>query len=292
MRRSSAPILVSFCAALVSFAPVPPPTAAAAPLALKAAAASAVLAARGPAGVRTAFAFERKGLLITAGGNGVVRVIAGTGATASAAPARRQGRLAALEISGLGLTPLVAVHRRELPAGARAYVLGPPLGYETAHLRSVLLPRMRLAATRSIQVRGTLPASFAGAPVVTPGGAVIGAVASVAAGRWRLAPRGALLALAGSHAAAAGGGGSPILSFAIGGLLIFAAGTAFGVMRAKRRRQLALESRMRSARMAAAANGEQQPLVRLRGSSSAAADEQGAEGEQDFEVIVKSREQK
>jgi hypothetical protein len=285
MRRARTPILL-LCALVPMCLPAAAP--AAVPQALRAAASSAVLAARGPTGVRTAFAFERKGLAIAAAGSGLVRVIASSGAASSSAPGRREGTLVALHLPGLGLTALAPARGRALPRGSRAYVLGPPLGYEAARLRVVVLPRMRLDGTRPIRVSGALPASFSGAPVVTRGGTVIGAVASVAAGNWRLAPRGELLALASSQAGAHGSHGPPILSFLLGGLLIFAAGTAFGVMRAKRRRQAALQARVRRA----APSAEQQPLVRLRTPQAAAPDGQGAASEEDFDVIVKSSEEK
>jgi hypothetical protein len=133
-------------------------------------------------------------------------------------------------------------------------------------------------------IEGALPRAFRGAPVVTEGGRLIGAVATVSHGRWTLEP-GTRLArlLANAHGGGAGGG-LPILVILACALAIILLVGGLVVARARRRQRHAFE---------APRNGLQagvidrptpaEPLVRLRDAEQVSSDD-------DFEVLIKSRE--
>jgi hypothetical protein len=268
-----------------------PAQAGAVPARLAGVASHGVLAAQGQAGLRTAFAFEdQRTIIVGATAGGAIRLITSFGAAASGEPGGSEDKLALIHLSGLGLSPLLKSDAREIHAGMPTYVLGPPLGYEADRIRSIDLPTIRLASTHLVPVSGSLPNSFAGAPVVTRGGRVIGAVAEVGVGTWALAPRGRLLALVAgtSHTSSAG---VPILSLLAGALVVFMAGAGFGVMRTKRRRRRAFEaSELRRRRTARSEPLVQQPLVRLRTPEPEPPAPEIDETEDDFDVILKPHE--
>jgi hypothetical protein len=251
-----------------------------------------VLAAQGHTSMRPAFAFDSEGTII-AGivGGGSIRLIASSGATATAEPGGREGELAVIHVSGLGLAPLLKSNTGTVRASTPTYVLGPPLGYEADRIRYVHLPPIVLASTHLVSVPGSLAKSFEGAPVVTQGGRVIGAVAAVGAHTWALAPDGRLLALAVAvdHASSAG---VPILSLLAGALIVFAAGVGFGVMRAKRRRHRAFEESARRRPRAVGLSEPllEQPLVQLRTQEPEPLASEIDEAQDDFDVILKPRE--
>jgi hypothetical protein len=251
-----------------------------------------VLAARGEAGVRTAFAFEdERTIVVGADAGGAIQLITSSGVAASGEPSSREGRLGAMEVQGLGLVPLRRSDAGEIPAGTRVYVLGSPLGYGADRIRSVSLPTIALASTHLVRVLGSLPSAFEGAPVVTQEGRVIGAVARVGVGTWSLAPRGRLLALV-AGTGRSSSAGVPLLSLLAGALVIFIAGAGLGVMRTRRRRRRELEASELRRRRAAARSGAplQQPLVQLRTPEPESPAPAGEEAEEDFDVILKPRE--
>ncbi|MHB8531545.1 MAG: hypothetical protein ACYDC2_02380 [Solirubrobacteraceae bacterium] len=290
MRRIGPVTMLAVVAAAMS----PASAARAAPSRLSDIAARGVLAVstQGSAD-QTAFVFERESSTLTARvTTSGVRLIASNGASISA-EAHAVNGFATIAASGLGLGPLRPSGLKTVRPSTVLFVLGPPLGYEAERIRRVALPQLRVKAARAVSVHGSLPKSFAGAPVVTEGGRVVGAVAAVASSHWRFAPLGELDAIV-SPPHTGSSGGPPLLSLLLAALVLFLGGAAFGVLRAKRRRERELEANLRRARGARAQAREdqtdQQPLVRFRGSSEGESTQElsvpPAE-EEDFDVIIK-----
>jgi hypothetical protein len=241
---------------------------------------------------RTAFAFERESSTVAAAKSGAtVRAIASDGRSSSL-EAHGSGPLAVLSVSGFDLAPLLPSKAHTIGPSTRTFALGPPLGYEADRIRRVVLPRLKADSVRLVGIRGSLPPSFAGAPVVTATGRVVGAVAYVSADRWELAPLGALRALV-HRSSSNAGSGAPLLSLLAGALVVFLAGAVFGLMRAKRRRERELESSLRRARRARSEARRDEvgsePLVRFRepAETSATGTPQARDSEEEFDVVIK-----
>lgn len=237
-----------------------------------------------PGGPTTAFAFGAQGGLVASAPNGAsIHAITSGGAVISGDIGASRTGLGVAHVSSLPLTVLVASRARTVSTSTPKYILGPPLGYESARIRSVRMPTVQLADTHKRTIKGSLPRSFAGAPVVTPHGRLIGSVARIGTGTWEFMSVAMLKELTTVHK----GQSVPLVPILIGGLVIFLGGAFFGLSRAKRRREREgdLRSRQRRARSAAKRRSEG-PLVRLRAPSE---EEDESHAEDDFEVIVKSR---
>jgi hypothetical protein len=263
--------------------------AAASPKAVRDVAATSVVAVRAGDVTATGFAFRGRDRLIVVSGEDRVVVTAADGRSAEA-DVRDRARGAALgELAeDIGLAA-VAIDRRPRPAG-RAWAIGPPLGYTGRKIRPVSLhgaPARRGGSAGS--QRGRLPADFAGAPVVGPGGRLVGVVTRVRDRSWTLVRARAL----GRLDARAGGeddGGLPL--FVILGAALAALVAILG--------SIALVSRRR--RAAAIARADEGPpvppgvedaptvpqpagpLVRRRGPEP-----EPDRASDDFEVVVRSR---
>ena len=177
--------------------------------------------------------------------------------------------------------PLRSSGARQINPGTPTYVMGSPLGYNPDRIRYVHLPAFTLATTGLLSVPGSLPAAFLGAPIVTQGGRLVGAVASVGAGAWKFAPLGRLQALVAAGSSTEGSG-VPILSIVGGAVLVFLAGVAFAMLHSRNRRRRAAEE-AEMARRRAGATPATEPLVVLRTPEP--------EPDDDFDVIVKSQDE-
>jgi hypothetical protein len=261
-----------------------PSTAVAAHSRLLTVAERSVAAVQHPAGTTTAFAFGAQGGLVAAAPNGAsVRAIRSDGAVINGEISASRTGLGVAHVSSLPLTVLVASRAGTVSTSTPKYILGPPLGYESARIRSVRMPTVQLTDTHKRTIKGSLPRSFAGAPVVTAHGRLIGSVAGIGTGTWEFMPVAMLKELTAVHK----GQSVPLVPILIGGLVIFLGGAFFGLSRAKRRRESEedLRSRQRRARGAAERRSEG-PLVRLRTPSE---EEDETHAEDDFEVIVKPK---
>jgi hypothetical protein len=276
-----APALI--CAAL----PVcpAPAQARAVPHRISALAARSVLAVEGSSQIRTAFAFGSPAAVLASSPLGAAtHLLDARGNVADLAVAHREGELVVAHPSGMKLTPLRASTLARTKAGMPAYVLGPPAGYGAGRLRFVRLPPIDLRHARRATLDGQLPQSALGAPVVTEGGRVIGAVATVAHGKWTLEPSARLTDLL--AAARASGGGIPILLLLAGALALIVLVLGLLLTRARRRHRRA--STMAAARRAGGGERDTQPLVRRREPEGDSPD-RGDEHEE-FDVVIKSRE--
>jgi len=277
-------IPVSLLAAIAVMLPAAAAQARTAPRRIAALASDSVLAVEAPSEMRTAFAFGASSTALASAPAGVdAHLVDANGRTAALDVARREGELVVARVSSLEPTPLRASPLRRIRAGTAAYVLGPPLGYEAGRLRFVRLPPIDLARTRRAVIEGALPQAFRGAPVVTEGGRLIGAVATVGHGRWTLEPSARLTRLLTAARGGGAGGGLPILVILAGALVLILLAGGLVVARARQRQRQAFEA-ARNAR--GAGTGERatpaQPLVRLRDAEQAAPE--------DFEVLIKSQE--
>lgn len=247
------------------------------------AARSVVAAREGPEG-DTGFAYGKADTLIVGArvGSGV-KLITGTGSSSSGRGVGASEGLTVVHLGGLGLATLMKSAAHRVSSGTVAFVLGPPLGYESERIRPARLPSLSPDATKPVKVRGALPHAFLGAPVLTRGGRLIGAVAKIGTHTWTLAPRGVLDRLVASTAQG-GTSGPPILAVLVGALIVFAAGAAIGVTRSKRRRLRAIEATERRRRRAQgrAEPTLNEPLVQFRATEHA---------DDEFEVIVKPRDE-
>jgi hypothetical protein len=268
--------------------PAAPSQAHVVPRRIAALASNSVLAVETPSEMRTAFAFGASRTALASAPAGVdAHLVDASGRTSDLGIARREGELVLTRLSGLRPTPLRASSLRRIRAGTAAYVLGPPLGYEAGRLRFVRLPPIALARTRRAVIEGALPRAFRGAPVVTEGGRLIGAVATVGHGRWTLEPGARLTRLLAS-AQSSSSGGLPTLVILAVALAILSLAGGLVVARARRRQRRAF-----AAASARAGTGDRttpaQPLVRLRDAEQPSTVEEQASSE-DFEVLIKSRE--
>jgi hypothetical protein len=277
----SVPLLVG----IVATFPATPAQARTAPRPIVALASSTVLAVEGPSEVRTGFAFGTPTTALASVPGGVdVHLVDAHGKTASFNVARREDEFVVARVSSLERTPLRASPLRRISAGTAAYVLGPPLGYEAGRLRFVRLPPIDLATTRRAVIEGALPRAFRGAPVVTEGGRLIGAVATVGHGRWTLEPSARLARLVANAGSGSAEGGLPILVVIACALAIVLLVGGLMVTRVRRRQRHAFEAPRQGPRPAAIDRPTaSEPLVRLR-------DAERVSSEDDFEVLIKSRE--
>jgi hypothetical protein len=243
-----------------------------------------VAAGQHTTGSTTTFAYGADGGVIAAATNGSIHMITSTGVTVSGEVSASRDGLGVAHVAALPLRALIATRATSVGHGTPKYILGPPLGYEGGRIRSVHMPTVRLTGSRLQSITGALPAKFLGAPVVTTHGRLIGSVASVGPRSWEFAPLGLLKGLAIVHQ----GTGAPVLPILIGGLVVFLAGLAFGILRMQRRRDRELDLRLRQSRARGATERRSEgPLVRLRTPS----EEQEPAQDEDFEVIVKTRRQ-
>lgn len=278
MTRRSARVLALLLAVLLV---VPSVAAAATPL-LSRVAERSVAAVQGQGGSSTAFAYGHEGGLFAASGSGPIHAVTGSGVAITGEPTSSRDGVSVAHVSALPLTALLATTASSVSVRAAKYVLGPPLGYEGGHIRSVRMPTVHLTGTTTQRISGVLPGKFLGAPVVTAHGRLIGSVASVGPRSWEFAPLGMLNELAVVHSSS----GVPVLAIVLGALIIFAGGAVFGVLRMKRRRDRELDLRMRQDRARGAAERRAEgPLVRLRTPDDAV--EQDTE--EHFDVIIKPR---
>jgi len=254
------------------------------PARVVAAAEHSVAAVHHSTGTSTSFVFGPEGGVVTAAASrGSFHAVTSNGTTISGEVVSSRDGLGVAHISGLAVRALVASRARTISPRTAKYVLGPPLGYESARIRYVSMPVLRLTGRDLQTVAGSLPASFAGAPVVTGYGTLIGSVAGVGARNWEFAPLGLLGELTAVHNSE----GVPLIPIIVGGLIVFLGGIGFGLMRAKRRREREQDLRLRKDRARTTAGRRAQgPLVRLRTPSDS--EPEPAE-EDDFEVIVKPR---
>ena len=237
------------------------------------------------AGSTTAFAYGTGGGVVAAASSGSIHIITSTGVTIGGQVNASRDGLSVAHISTLPLHALLAARAASVSTHTPKYILGPPLGYEGGHIRSVHMPVVRLTGTKPRNITGTLPARFLGAPVVTVRGRLIGAVAGVGARSWKFVPLGAIKELAAVHHH---GTGVPVVAILIGCLVVLLAGTAIGISRMKLRRDRELDLRVRQSRAQGAAERRAQgPLVRLRTPSEE--HEPTQDEDQDFQVIVKPR---
>jgi hypothetical protein len=242
-----------------------------------------VAAAQHPTGSTTAFAYGVEGGMLTAG-SGSVHAVTSTGVAITGELSTSRDGLGVAHVSALPLRALVATRATSISQRTPKYILGPPLGYEGGRIRAVRMPTVRVSGSQLLRVSGMLPAKFLGAPVVTTHGRLIGSVASVGARSWEFAPLGLIQELTAVHQ----GTSVPILPIVIGGLVVFLAGMAFGILRVKRRRDRELDLRLRQSRARGAAERRADgPLVRLRTPAEEGEPEQATE--EDFDVIVKPR---
>lgn len=241
-----------------------------------------VLAARHATGLTTAFAYGRDGAVIAAAGNGAIDMITSTGVAVSGEIGTSRDGLGVAHVAALPLRPLLATAATSVGRHTPKYILGPPLGYESDRIHSVQMPTVRLTRARLQRIVGTLPAKLLGAPVVTAHGRLIGSVAGVGARSWEFAPLALLTEIGAVH----DGTGVPVVPILIAGLVVFLAGTAFGISRMKRRRDQELDLHLRQSRAREAAQRRADgPLVRLRTPPQ----EPAHNGDEDFEVVVKPR---
>jgi hypothetical protein len=287
LRLISTSLLVGFAVTL----PAASSQARAVPRRIAALASNSVLAVEARSEMRTAFAFGASTTALASAPAGVdAHLVDASGRTSDLDVARREGELVLTRLSGLRPTPLRASSLRRIRAGTAAYVLGPPLGYEAGRLRFVRLPPIALARTRRAVIEGALPRAFRGAPVVTEGGRLIGAVATVGHGRWTLEPGARLTQLLASAQSSGAGGGLPTLVILAVALAILSLAGGLVVARARRRQRRAFAA---AASARAAGTGDRptsaQPLVRLRDAEQPSPVEEQASSE-DFEVLIKSRE--
>lgn len=265
-----------------------PSQARAVPHRIAALASSSVLAVETQSEMRTAFAFGASTSAIASAPAGVdAHLVDASGRTAALDVARREGELVLTRLSVLDPTPLRASSLRRIRAGTAVYVLGPPLGYEAGRLRFIRLPPINLARTRRAVIEGSLPKAFRGAPVVTEGGRLLGAVATIGHGRWTLEPSARLKRLLASAQGSGAGGGLPTLVILAVALVILSLAGGFVLARARRRQRRAF------AAAASAPTADRQtpaqPLVRLREAEQAPSVDEQVPPE-DFEVLIKSRE--
>jgi hypothetical protein len=238
-----------------------------------------VAALQQPVGTTTAFAFGVHGLVAAAPTGASVRAITSDGAVINDEISASRAGLGVAHVPSLPLTVLIASRAGIVSASTPKYILGPPLGYETARIRSIRMPTVRLTDTHERTIKGSLPQSFAGAPVLTAHGRLIGAVAGIGTGTWEFMSVAMLKELTAVHERQS----VPLVPILIGGLAVFLGGAAFGLSRAKRRRHREEDLRSRQRRARGRSEG---PLVRLRTPSE---EEDETHAEDDFEVIVKPR---
>lgn len=283
MRISTPVLIVVTCVSLWAKADVAQGTV---PTRLSGIAAASVLAVKGPGGAtETGFSLDApQQVVLPVASGGSPSLIDSGGSTGRTTPAGTYGSLALARTSGLSLSPLHPARR--FSRATATYVLGPPLGYEANRIRRVRLPRMSLSSRRLATVGGTLPAADLGAPVVTAGGRLVGAVAAVRSRSWRLAPLGMVRRLLLARRPS-GSSGPPILPLLGGALLVFLGGVAFGLLRARRVRERRTEAAVRRMRRAQTSEPVTEPLVLRRESESP---NPASDGE-DFEVIIKPQEQ-
>jgi hypothetical protein len=265
-------------------------TASAASAGLTRIASHGVSAALGSDGIRTAFGFARGDIVIAGtAASASVRLTTAGGTSDVGTPVSRDQNLAAIHAGGLGLGPLREARPRQIHGGSLAYVLGPPLGYEAQRIRSIRLPAIRRGGDLLTSVRGKLPAAFQGAPVVTGSGLLIGAVAQTSADHWMMAPLARIRALATRARRSDDGGGLPVLP-ALGCVLALSLlGAGIGFLWRRRRRASAQEAELAlQATRAQPIRRPSQPLVRLR--SPAPDHESAPDPAEDFQVVLKSRE--
>jgi len=287
--------LISVLTALFVVLPATPPSALAISSYVVHVADGSVVAVRDPSGVRTGFAFGSAGLVVAgASADMGVQLITAHGLSTVGAYAARDGELAILHAAGLQLLPLRGSAVREIRFATQGYVLGAPLGYEGRRIRMVRLPEITLHNARTVHVAGHLAASFQGAPVVTRGGRVIGAVAGVGATSWTLAPASRLSALVATATETGGGEGFPLISIPVGMLVVIVGLGGLVAMRSRRgragtgRSPIVLDQRpMRRPTREPIEDPSRratQPLVRRRGPDIGHGDDE------DFDVVIKSLE--
>jgi hypothetical protein len=196
-----------------------------------------VVAVHDPYGARTGFAFGSTDLVIAGTSvNAGIQLITAHGLSAVGGYVARNDELAIVRAQELHLLALRKSTVSAISSGTRAYILGAPLGYESERIRTVGLPAIELHSTRMVLVAGRLPKSFQGAPVVTRGGRVIGAVAAVGATGWTLAPQSRLSMLVATATNKAGGGeGLPVIAILVGVLVVIAGLGGLVTLRARRR---------------------------------------------------------
>ena len=247
-----------------------------------------VAAAQHATGSTTAFAYGTEGGVVAAASNGSIHMITSTGVTVSGEVSTSRDGLGVAHVAALPLRALIATSATSISHRTPKYILGPPLGYEGGPIRSVHMPTVRLTGSQLQSITGALPAKFLGAPVVTTHGRLIGSVASVGIRSWEFAALGLLEELAAVHH----GTSVPVVPILIGGLIVFLAGIAFGILRMQRRRDRELDLRLRQSRARGAAERRAEgPLVRLRTPSEQQepVEDGDGDGDDDFEVIVKPR---
>jgi hypothetical protein len=266
--------------------------AAAAPSGLAKLAEGAVVARTSPSGIRTGFAFGRAGLFITSSsGAKAVDLISARGENAAGAAVSRQYGLVAVRAPELRLVLISGSGLRDVSSRTRAYVLGPPLGYEDRRIRAVRLPAFNSRSRRLVRVAGRLPQSFQGAPVVTQSGEVIGAVARAGASSWTLVSSAPLQLLVASAVKPSGGAGFPVVLIGMAVLVVMLALGSVIVSRTTRRRRRSRQMRASVSRSSMRHPAERSawentgapaaPLVKRRTSETI--------DEEDFDVVLKSQ---
>ena len=251
-----------------------------------------VVAVRNPGEIRTGFALGNAGFVIagTSVGSGV-RLINARGLSAAGDSVTHDGELAVVHTPKLHLFALRRSGVREIGPGTLAYVLGAPLGYDGKRIQAVRLPTVKLHSTAMVAIAGALPKSFQGAPVVTQAGKVIGAVATVSASSWMLAPQIRLSTLLKAATKPSGGEGVPAMSILAGVLVAIAALGGLVAVRTRRNRdggeRAPAIARQRPVRDPAQwpiedpTQHSTQPLVRRRGSA--------VDNDEDFDVVLRSQ---
>lgn len=275
--------LVGAAASVVALFGALPSPAAGAPQVLTTVASRSVRAAEYHGKAATAFAYGSQGGIIGPGASSsTLSVITSDGSGASGQVLGTGGGITFARMPGLTTTPLREARERYAPAADSAFVIGPPLGYAQPRIRRIAIGRFDLSRRSDLVITGTLPAAFAGAPVLNARGELLGAVAQPGTGHWKFAALGVIRAVARSSSAPAGG--SPLLTIVLVLLALAVTGVAVGLLRERSKRQRAERLQQeREARMRAARRPPNAPLVRLRDPTEGASPDDS----DDFEVVIK-----
>jgi hypothetical protein len=183
MRRM---IILSVVCAAFGYAAPATPAAPARVSRLARVASTSVVGVQTGSGLTTGFVLRSGVIVAVASRVTGIRLTTASGATALVSAFAQNGAFIVARLGKLELTPLPFSHRGPR-AKASAYVLGAPLGYGGENIRETPLRFVGRARAGSRTVAGHLPSWFAGAPVVTPTGTVIGAVVATGTHTWTLA---------------------------------------------------------------------------------------------------------
>lgn len=234
MSRRLALVAATVAGALTA---VSPADARAIPAAVTHAAAASVVSAQSEDATTTGFAFRTaQRVLVASPGPGRTRITAANGQNVELTVPATDGGLASVDASALGLATFARTGTAR--AGSTVYVLGGPLGYAGDPIRAVRLRFSGAAHHGTRAVRGTLPKRLRGAPVVTAGGTLVGAVSRTRPNGWTLSSVAQLErdAEAATKPATDGGIATIVL---VGGLLLIALVVALAAALITRRRRRA-----------------------------------------------------